>query len=233
MSFDATRAAWAARRAGGLDGGPRLLVALAMAEMTYKPTGELQAGTRGLAALCGVSQPTVVATQRVLEAAGVIERAERGTGSRPSRWRWKLEPPPVSAPPGDNPDQRATSKAPATNGESAKPIWRATSKAVALNLESEYQDQVYTRVTRANGADLPAHLRDGVDPEVVPERVAALRDALSGPRGGGRSPSHTGAAPLRDLDAVEEAAASLAWSGLLQRPDIGAEYGDPEDGWQP
>lgn len=64
MSFDATRAAWSARRAGGLDGGPRLLVALAMAEMTYKGTGELQTGARSLAALCGVSHHTVIDTQR-------------------------------------------------------------------------------------------------------------------------------------------------------------------------
>ena len=61
VSLDATRAAWAARRAGELPGGPRFLVVLALADLTYADTGEAVASTRGLATMCGVSQPTVTA----------------------------------------------------------------------------------------------------------------------------------------------------------------------------
>ena len=50
--------------------------------------------------------------------------------------------------------------------------------------------------------------------------VTALREALGGHRGGQRTPSHNGARP--------------PVPDLLQRPDIGAEYGpDPDDGWTP
>lgn len=73
-------------------------------------------------------------------------------------------------------------------------------------------------------AELPRHLRDGIAPEAVPERVAALREALDGQRGAGRTPHTNGAAPPRPPDAYE-----------LDRPDIGAEYGPPDDGdgWTP
>jgi DNA-binding transcriptional MocR family regulator len=190
VSFDATRAAWAARRAGGLDGGPRLLVALAMAEMTYKPTGELQAGTRGLAALCGVSHSTVTETLRDLQSAGVIECTERGLGSRPTRWRWRLEPPCTpSAPPGDNGTPRAASVTPASDESNANGDLRTASVTLACGLGNNYQDQAYTRV--------PSHLREATDPAAIPERVAALREHLGGPRGAGRSSSHFGAAPPR------------------------------------
>ena len=193
MSFDATRAAWSARRAGGLDGGPRLLVALAMAEMTYKGTGELQTGARSLAALCGVSHHTVIDTQRALEAAGVIERTERGLGSRPSRWRWRLEPPPPgSAPTGDNSSPRGTSATPAAQERNANGKQWCSTVTPVVQESNNYQDQAYTRV--------PEHLRETTAAEAVPERVAALRDALKGPRGGRRLPSsHFGdAAPPRD-----------------------------------
>jgi hypothetical protein len=173
MSFDATRAAWAARRAGGLEGGPRLAVALAMADLTYADTGELVAGTRGLADLCGVSQTTVVAAQRELEAAGIVERTERGIGTRPSRWRWVLAPPPTGAThPVDNDDQRATSGALANHDRSAKPPQRASTGALARQHRSNYQDQVYPRVSA--DPDAP------VDTGEIPARVAALRDALGG-----------------------------------------------------
>lgn len=199
MSFDATRAAWAARRVGGIEGGPHLLVALAMAEMTYTPTGELQAGTRGLAALCGVSQGAVTATLRELEAAGVIERTERGLGSRPSRWRWLLAPPPTaSAPLVDNGGQRVTTEAPAREDESANGSQRVTTKALARHHESNYQDQAYTRVDGAgceNEHELPPALRGGVDPAEVSAHVAELREALGGRRGGLSAYSHNGAGP--------------------------------------
>ena len=151
-----------------------------MADRTNMATGELSAGTRGLAAQCGVSQPTVVAAQRELQAAGVVERVELGRGSRPSRWRWKLDPPAPRtgiAQPVDNEGPRATSKALAANDESANGKWRTTSKALALNVESEYQDHAYTRVnSNSNGDEL-------VTPANVPARVGTLREAL---RGGGR-----------------------------------------------
>ena len=223
MSFDATRAAWAARRAGGLDGGPALLVALAMADQTYQDTGEAVTGTRGLAALCGMSHTTVTAALRDLQSAGVIECAERGQGSRASRWRWVLAQrysngtQTGSAQGVDKSPQRASTVTLADGESNAKPDLRATSVTLACQMSNNYQDQVYPRV---NDDDLAEHLREGVDPEKVPERVAALRDALGGHRGGRRPPSHNGVAPP-----VPDA--------LLQRPDIGAEYGDPEDGWQP
>ena len=199
MSFDATRAAWAARRVGGIEGGPRLLVALAMAEMTYTPTGELQAGTRGLAALCGVSHSTVTATQRELEAAGVIECAERGLGTRPTRWRWVLAPPPTaSAPLVDNGDQRATSVTLDDHAGNAKGAQRATSVTLARHLGNNYQEPGIYQGDRAgceNEHELPPALRGGVDPAEVPAHVAELREALGGRRGGLSAYSHNGAGP--------------------------------------
>ena len=203
MSFDATRAVWAARRSGDLEGGPRLLVALAMADLTYQDTGEAVAGTRGLATVCGMSHSTVTAALRELEGGGVIERVQRGGGSRCSRWRWVLAPPPQRYPHGaleavDNSDQRAKSVTLTVPESNAKPSQRAASVTPALLLRNDYQDQVYPRVSEA---DPPAHLRDGVDPDDVRERVTALREALGGHRGGQRTPSHNGARPpVPDLD---------------------------------
>ena len=190
MSFDATRATWAARRAGALCGGPRLLVALALADQTFGDTGEAVAGTRGLATLCGVSQPTVTATLRDLQAAGVIECTQRGIGSRPSRWRWTLSAPStVAAQPGDNSTQRATSEALPPNQESANHDLRATSEALARNVESNYQDQVYPRVNSNSDAVIVERLLDesGVpprpDPDAIAASVAAARESLNGRRG--------------------------------------------------
>ena len=44
MSFDATRAVWAARDSGALVGGPRLLVALAMADKAHNGHGQPRGG---------------------------------------------------------------------------------------------------------------------------------------------------------------------------------------------
>ena len=226
MSFDATRAAWSARRAGGLDGGPALLVALALADLTYQDTGEAVTGTRGLAAVCGIGKSTVTDALRELEGAGVIERAERGQGSRPSRWRWRLAAPCTpSAPPGDNPGPRTPAGTLETGPRYANGKSRTPAGTLAYPTGNNYQDQVYPRVNPNFENDLPAHLRDTTEPTEISHRVAALRDALSGPRGGRRSPplSHFGGDAAPPCDPTE----------LLQRPDIGAEYGDPEDGWQP
>ena len=189
-----------------------------MAEMTYQATGELQAGTRALAALCGVSQPTVTATLRALQMSGVIECAERGIGTRPTRWRWTLAPPsPASAEPGDNPVQRATSKALADSEKSAKPVQRANSKALARKMGTQLPGSGIYQGTDA----------DDVDPAAVAANVAALREHLPGHRGVGQPSSHNGDAPSRVPDTGD---ALCAPDALLQRPDIGAEYGpDPAD----
>lgn len=184
MSFDATRATWAARRSGALCAGSTLLVALAMADATYGETGELVAGSRGIGALCGMSHATVIGAQRELEAAGVIERVELGRGSRPSRWRWKLAPPPNTGTPRpvDNNGQRLarqpqTVGEPTTNGKQ----WYSNQPPV-VGQSNEYQDHAYTRVS---GDELVA-------PSAVPAHVATLRDALGG--GGRRGALSDGAA---------------------------------------
>ena len=218
MSFDATRAAWAARDAGAIEGGPRLLVALAMADRAHNGTGELTAGTRGLAALCGVSNPTVTATLRGLMSAGIVERTERGIGTRPSRWRWVLAPPPTGlAQAVDNGTQRATSTTQANTLRAKSNRQRAKSDALACKSTTQNQDQGVNQGESAgceHEHELPPALRGGVDPSEVPERVAALREALggrhalaqasqpppsvtadNGRRGGKAATSHTGAGP--------------------------------------
>ena len=86
MSFDATRAAWTARALGAIEGGPPLYVALALADRAQARTGELQAGTRGLAALLGMSRTTVThALRERSKDAGVVEATERGHGTRPTQ----------------------------------------------------------------------------------------------------------------------------------------------------
>lgn len=202
MSFDATRAAWAARRHGELVGGSRLLVALAMAELTYNGTGELVAGTRGLAALCGVSPVTVIATQRDLEAAGVIERIERGIGTRPSRWRWVLEASPTGSTQAvDNVEQRDTSGALDEQDSNAKGSQRYTSCALAIQERSNYQDQVFTRVRERDERDLPPALRGATEPELVAANVTSLRDALTGGRADRTNEvDPTGRPPLSEPD---------------------------------
>lgn len=187
MSFDATRAVWAARDSGALVGGPRLLVALAMADRAAKDSGNLVAGTRGLAARCGVSQPTVLDTQRQLEAAGVIERTERGIGTRPSRWRWLLAPPSTTGLPQgvDNNGQRSTSKAQG-QGLALKNLGLARNhESGSAQPRKRNQDQ---GVNQGGGGceqqppeAMPAHLRDATEPDAVPLHVAALREAM-GPR---------------------------------------------------
>jgi hypothetical protein len=236
VSFDATRAAWAARRAGALCGGTRLLVALAMADQTFGDTGELVAGTRGLAALCGVSQDIVVETQRELQAAGVIERAERGLGSRPSRWRWTLAAPSTgSAQAVDNFGQRSTSRAVAQEEKSANGLQRSTSRAVALDEKSEYQDQVYPRVNSNSDAVIVAELLDesGAPPRPAPDEVAAtvaaIRETLNGRRGvasAAAPPSSEPPPAPTDLDAVGPHV-DEPWGGHL------GGYVEPDDGWTP
>ena len=174
MSFDATRAAWAARRAGALEGAAlALLVAPAMADMTFSDTGEALAGARGIAAVCGVSHTTVIAAQRELQAAGVVERIEVGLGSRPSRWRWTLSAPSTgSAQVVDNPRQRATSVTPATHTSNAKPQQWCTSVTPVVQESNEYQDQVYPRVNLNPDAVIVERLLDesGVPPATGPRR---------------------------------------------------------------
>ena len=99
MSFDATRAVWAARDAGALEGGASLLVALALADRADRRTGELLAGTRGLAARLALSHTTVTAALRDLQKAGALEVVVKGRGKRPTLWKWTLEPPPLRANP--------------------------------------------------------------------------------------------------------------------------------------
>ena len=186
MSFDATRSVWAARASGFLDGGPRLLVALAMADRARQGTGEFQAGTRGLSAVCGVSQGTVTAAQRDLLKAGAVECTERGLGTRPSRWRWKLmPPPPATALPhvGDNSGQRVMS------GAQGRGLARQNA-ALARHIESgsasprkRNQDQGVNQCENGRAHDL-------TEPAEIPEHVATLRDAMGGrpavPDNGGR-----------------------------------------------
>lgn len=81
MSFDATRSVWTARASGAIQGGPELYVALAMADRAHSRTGELSAGTRGLAELLGLGRSTVGRALRDLEADGVVEAMARGTGA--------------------------------------------------------------------------------------------------------------------------------------------------------
>lgn len=170
MSFDATRSAWAARDAGAIEGGPRLLVALALADMTYQATGEAVAGTRGLSARCGVGLSTTTAALRELEVGGVIERTERGQGSRPSRWRWVLAPPPPPPPTGsaqgvDNLGPRTATGTPARAAENANGSRRTATGTPAFPYGNNYQDQEISRVC---------------DPAEVPERVAELRERMGG-----------------------------------------------------
>lgn len=237
MSFDATRAAWAARRAGALCGGSTLLVALTMADQTFNDSGEAVAGTRGLAALCGVGQSTVVAALRELQQAGVVERTERGIGSRPSRWRWTLEAPSTgSAQVVDNSTQRAGSGALTNGPRSAKADLRANTGALVNGLRSNYQDQVYPRVNSNSDAVIVAELLDesGAPPRPAPDEVAAtvaaIRETLNGRRGvasaSAAPPSSEPPPAPTDLDAVGPHAEE-PWGGHL------GGYVEPDDGWTP
>ena len=193
MSFDATRAAWTARALGAIEGGPPLYVALALADRAQARTGELQAGTRGLAALLGMSRTTVTHALRELEDAGVVEATERGHGTRPTRWRWLLAPAPTgSTHHVDNPSQRPTSVPLMPSLAVPKNGQRPTS----VPLEDQESNETRTRyLNQGNGAcgqvdedALAEHLRGGVEPAEIPEHVATLRDALEGRRRRGSSP---------------------------------------------
>jgi hypothetical protein len=197
VSFDANRAVWAARDAGELEGGPRLLVALAMADRAHNGSGEFQAGIAGLAHLLGLGRSTVVREARGLQASGFVEVTRPGMGTRPTRWRWLLEPPAqrsqigtetASAHPGDN---NAQSSQPGTLTDSLRsPKARQPSHmgTIAVPTGTQTRTRVYNQGDAAaeNGDAAPekppAHLRNGVDPSEVPGRVAALRDALTAPR---------------------------------------------------
>ena len=127
------------------------------------------AGTRALAELCGIGQTTVVEALRELQFSGVVERTERGIGTRPSHWRWTLT---ACAPLVDNPTQRTLSGAQAQAVRSAKPSQRTLPGALANALGSNYQDQEFTQ-----GVSRSAELgpRDVVPPSMVGEHMAAVR----------------------------------------------------------
>lgn len=213
MSFEATRAAWAARDSGALPGGAVLVVALAMADRADRATGELVAGSRGLAARLGVSQATALRATRALVLAGVIEPAERASGTRPTRWRWLLAPPQTTtlSPVVDNREQRRATSAQAEPLRRETEGQRRASDALVTRGGSE------TRTTRITNRDTRV-ISDGSEcvcglprrhpgpcaqavtpPEEVSARVTTMREALGATRDGrpalakigtGR-PSHT------------------------------------------
>ena len=179
MSFDATRSAWAARDAGAIEGGPTLLVALAMADRADRATGGLVAGTRGLAALVGVSHTTVTAALRDLEAAGAVEVTEPGRGRRATRWRWLLGGPPStgSAHRGDNGALRYSHGTQASAVALPETPLRANLDRLACQESNE------TRTRNLNQGAAPCGQPDDeapVDPAEVPERVAELRERMGG-----------------------------------------------------
>jgi hypothetical protein len=188
----ASRSVWAARYAGDLPGGSTLFVALAMAERVNGGDG-FEAGTRGLAKLLGLSQTTIVRAQHELESAGIVEGARRA-GSAPTRWHWKLRDPGASESPGkrtasaqagDNPPGRVASGArpdPFVNHSTPdSESFEAFSESPAEPNHRTYVNQESERGRPCGQPDeraLPEHLRDGAEPDEIPERVAALREAL-------------------------------------------------------
>jgi DNA-binding transcriptional MocR family regulator len=217
MSFDATRATWAARDAGAIEGGPPLYVALALADRAQKDSGELQAGTRALAARLGMSRSTVTHALRELEAAGVVEATQRGCGTRATRWRWLLAAPhTASTHHVDNGTQRypngtqAEELAVPKNGQRTgrEPLEDRESNETRTRYLNQGKNQTAARVE----TDLPEHLRDGTDPAEVPERVAELREALGGRwrRGAPPNPPRDEHAAAPALGGVDEVAAWLA-----------------------
>ena len=186
MSFDATRAVWAARDSGALCGGSTLFVALALADRADKATGTISASTRGLVARCHLSAPTVTRALRDLQEAGVVEVTARGIGTRPTRWRWLLTPPSTGITHGvDDVGQRAISET-LTNGQREKNVsLRVNPSALACKSTTQNQDQYLNQGAPTCNPRLP----EAADPAEISARVATLRDALNGGRTGavGRS----------------------------------------------
>lgn len=249
MSFDATRSAWSARAAGAIESGPALYVALAMADRAHSRTGELQAGTRGLAELLGLSPTTVTAALRDLQAGGIVEATERGIGTRPTRWRWMATPQRYPngtqtgfAEGGDNTAQRATS---VTQGEGLalpKNRQRARRGALACQESNETRTRVYK--PGENGWGQPDAL---VAPDDVPAQVALLRQNLDGRRGAacGAPPSvDVSSAPPTDeappvapdgwvIATTPEAVAAIERLKAGQRRGIIDPVDPDDDGWAP
>lgn len=188
VSFDATRAAWAARDAGAIPGGSVLVVALAMADRADRATGELVAGSRGLAARLGVSQGTAWRATHALVLAGVIEPAEPARGTRPTRWRWLLAPPPLTGSPTvvDNSGQRRATDTQANGQRREIEAQRRATDTLVTRGGSETST---TRITNAAcSCGLPPNHRGPcsqslTDPADVSARVATVREALDVTRG--------------------------------------------------
>ena len=150
-----------------MGGGPAFLVALAMAELS-DAHGEVVAGIRALAELCGYGKSTV---HRAIVTAGLFKMTDRGGGTRPAVYRFAYP----------QRDAKAVDNV-ARNGSS---VPTAGHKAPRLSHTSDLASS--PRDTRRAHKELkPKTLKPRdtrvTKPEEIPSRVNGLRSAMGGPK---------------------------------------------------
>ena len=209
MSFDATRAVWAARDAGAIEGASTLLVALAMADRADKGTGELVAGVRGLSARLGLGRSTANDAVHALTAAGVVEPVALGRGTRPTRWRFLLAAPPLTTPLSPHVDNDTLRPDAVTLASVRRPEFDTLRPASVPLASGGRNETSTTRITNGDtrvtsrpvcGCGLGRNHRGPcaqtmTSPAEVPGRVATVREALGATRGGGSGLAQNGTGP--------------------------------------
>ena len=202
--------------------GSTLLVLLALADHA-NAEGLCWPAIAKVARMARVDRATVFRALNDLEKTGDLRRVQRFGGQ-----------------PGQTNVYRVTPGAVENLGDGSHLATRtgriSQQRGRTLGTNEGSQDATQTVMNRKEPrAGFVSDIPEDFDPAIA-DRVSEVREALGGHRGGLRHPpSHNGTRPPVPDAIVEEAAASLAWSDLLQRPDIGAEYGpEPDDdGWTP
>jgi hypothetical protein len=181
VSYQASNAVIAAREAGLIPGGPRLAVALVVANRANHGTGRLLASTRGLADVCAVSKDTVTAALSDLSSVLGLERLRRGNGSLPSVYRFPTVPAngtdaEVTDTFSDSVDNLLTVPA---NGTADRPTSERDRPTYVPANRTVGPATVRPRGTEQGSLSNRADRRGFTDPEDVPGEVSVIRRRLT------------------------------------------------------